>query len=278
LYLYSSLHSSWLYRLLQSPSLQAFLVSQSCFAFLHPKPSIRPQHIAIPRCFAFLSDRPIYQRTAFHLLREQLSLRRLDTAGHLTFYSPAVHPVCLVDLIMAGVQPAPPEMWQCHICFGGPYLYANTTRCTNIRSNNLPCGHDFCHQFCKKDREIPAPMTTLQSSIPGLRSTYYQPHPTLPKVPVGGSGRSADNRRVNGLDGGSNYARAGQASRNSPDPGSAYTRRSAPLNDNPGCRSRPSPRGYWMCCACKELNNPALAIGRCWSCQHPGPCTYCAFL
>jgi len=178
---------------------------------------------------------------------------------------------------MAGIQPpapATPEMWQCHVCFGGPYLYAITTRCTNIRSNNLPCQHAFC-EHCKKDREIPAPMTTTQSSIPGLGSTYYQPRLTLPEGLVGGSNRSANNCRVNARDSGSNHARAGQASRNNPDPGSAYTYRTAPLNHNPGCRSRPSPRGWWICGACRALNNPGLATGRCWNCPHAGPCGCC---
>jgi len=57
-----------------------------------------------------------------------------------------------------------PYFWQCHVCFGGPYLYANTTRCINIRSNELACSHDIC-EMCKRDKNIPAPLSTDQSLV-----------------------------------------------------------------------------------------------------------------
>jgi Fungal Zn(2)-Cys(6) binuclear cluster domain len=54
--------------------------------------------------------------------------------------------------------------WQCHVCKGGPYLYANTIRCTT-------CNHDFCHTLCKEDKNIPLPLTTVQS--PASTATPY---------------------------------------------------------------------------------------------------------
>jgi hypothetical protein len=33
--------------------------------------------------------------------------------------------------------------------------------------------------------------------------------------------------------------------------------------------------GWWSCCACSQLNDPYLGIGRCWNCPHSGPCSHC---
>jgi Fungal Zn(2)-Cys(6) binuclear cluster domain len=54
--------------------------------------------------------------------------------------------------------------WQCHVCNRGPYVYANTTRC-------MACNHDYCHELCKMDKNIPSPLTTVQS--PASTATPY---------------------------------------------------------------------------------------------------------
>ena len=182
---------------------------------------------------------------------------------------------------MAGTQPQTqgtlpnPTKWQCHVCNGGPHLWANTTRCTNIRSNNLPCNHDFCHTFCKKDNDIPPPLSSAQSSIPGPRSTSDRSRSTLPSTMVGNSTNVAAHSRTHRLDGGSAHPCAGSCLRKHRSLGYMSPRRVIPRNNDVQCRSRPSMSGWWKCCQCQNINNPALCAGKCTLCGHSGPGNHC---
>jgi hypothetical protein len=69
-------------------------------------------------------------------------------------------------------KPFPPTIWQYHVCFAGPHLYANTARCTYIGSNQLPCGHDFCFTHCRKDDEVPEPLLLLETYTRDFNSTF----------------------------------------------------------------------------------------------------------
>ncbi len=182
--------------------------------------------------------------------------------------------IYLVTAPMAGPPPNPVK-WQCHVCNGGPYLWANTTRCTNIMSNNLPCNHDFCHAHCKKDNDIPPPLSSPQSSIPGLRCTSNRSRSTLPATLLGNSNDVAAHSRTHGLGGGLAHPSAGNHLRKHRSSGCISPRRPVPRNNDAQCRSRPSMRGWWICCGCRNLNNPALCGGRCTVCGHPGPCPSC---
>ena len=181
---------------------------------------------------------------------------------------------------MAGVHPqaqatpVPPIRWQCHVCLGGPHLYANTTRCTNVRSNNHPCNHDFCHAHCKKDNDIPPPLTSTRSSPPGLGSGH-QAHSTLPP-PLTGRFRylgGYTNVHNHGTSSARQCSRRNSRNHISPEP--RQSRDSAIRTTDVLPRSRPSMTGWWECCHCRQLNNPGLRTGRCNLCAHPGPCVCC---
>lgn len=178
---------------------------------------------------------------------------------------------------MAGAQhqqQANPNKWQCHECHAGPYLYANTTRCTNIGSNNLPCNHDFCHARCKKDNDIPPPLSSTQSSSPGLHSAPNHSSSSRSLTLPSYTANFAVNNRIQHRGGGSTHARADSQSRNclsTP----RVTRDSAVRNNVAADQSRPPMAGWWKCCACAQWNNPSLTAGRCAFCQHGGPCPHC---
>lgn len=263
-----------------------FCIFRLLFAIFHSQPSTGPQHSAIP-----LTDSRL--NTQFAITRpclpcRQVSLHILDTHVRSVLVelcqrlsSSAFHLICLVAFTMAGTQPQaqatppPPNRWQCHVCHGGPHLYAITTRCTSIRSNNLPCNHDFCHDHCKKDNDIPPPLTTTQSSLPGLHATPKRSHSMLPTTLFGDSTNFARHSRMGRPDSSSTHPPAGKVSRKHHDSETFHTRRSAPRNNDAQCRSRPSMAGWWRCGFCSQMNNPALHTGRCWSCGHPGPCRCC---
>ncbi len=181
---------------------------------------------------------------------------------------------------MAGTQPqtqvTPPNpvKWQCHVCNGGPHLWANTTRCTNLRSDNRPCNHDFCHAHCKKDNDIPPPLSSAQSSIPGLRCTSNRSRSVLPATLLGNPTNVAAHSYTHRLDGGSARPCVGSRLRKHRSLEGMSTRRFTPRNNDAQCRSRPPMAGWWYCCRCSNLNNPDLCGGRC-ICGHTGPCERC---
>jgi hypothetical protein len=181
---------------------------------------------------------------------------------------------------MAAAQPqapAPPTRWQCHVCNAGPYLYANATRCTNIGSNNRPCNHDFCHDKCKKDHEIPPPLASADSSPRRLHATPDQFRSTSlvtrSRQFISPGSKSHRHRSLSG----SASPGAGRSVRKR-DTESVLSLRPSFRNDDVQCRSRPSMAGWWKCHLCTFLNNPDLACGRCTSCAHPGPCPSCTRL
>jgi hypothetical protein len=169
---------------------------------------------------------------------------------------------------MAGAQaqaqippnPPPPTNWQCDVCNAGPYLYKNTTRCS--------CNHDFNHACCKKDNDIPLPLTSPQSSLPGAGATRSKP-----KSQTGVNGAISVNHHHPVTTPPQKRPRQLHRSRSAPKP--TRTHQSLLPNNDVQCGSRPSMRGWWTCCQCNQMNNPDLATGRCWNCQHPGPCPGC---
>jgi hypothetical protein len=230
---------------------------------------------------SLLLDCSIHRHIPFHILPSSL-LSTHPVNNFLLWFFSFVTTILLSNQFhlsrpksMAGAQPRaqavppPPNKWQCHICHGGPHLYANTTRCTNIRSNNLPCNHDFCHTLCKKDNEIPPPLSSPQSSLPGLRIAPNPIRSDMPRTPLGCSANFASHEQRNRQNGPSAHPHAGNPCE------TAQTRRFALLKNKAGCRSRPSPAGWWRCCCCSHLNNPAFNTGRCSLCPHPGPCRWC---
>lgn len=166
----------------------------------------------------------------------------------------------------------PPNQWQCHVCHGGPYLYVNTTRCTNIGSNNRPCNHDFCRKQCKVDNDIPPPLSSAQFWPPAPHSAPRQGSPFL----RGALPRPSTNLTIHNDPGllrtgsGRSPVRLPFQSRRPP-----HTTRSHLCSNDVQCGSRPSMAGWWRCGRCRQMNNPALHTGRCWSCGHHGPCRCC---
>lgn len=187
----------------------------------------------------------------------------------------ATYYICHVANVMAGALPNPVR-WECHICNAGPYLYVNTTRCTNIRSNGLACDHDFCHEHCKKDNDIQPPLSSAQSSIPGLRSAPNQVRSTIPARWLRTSTNISKYNRQDRPDSGSTRLRVGGPSYNHNPPEATSTLRFANRHDDAQTTSRPSTAGWWRCGVCREANNPAMNTGRCWNCAHPGPCPCCS--
>jgi hypothetical protein len=76
---------------------------------------------------------------------------------------------------LSGRQIGHPEKWQCHLCKGGPHIYATTPSCTDVLSNRSQCGHQMCHD-CKIDGEIPP-----QSGSGAFRSR--ESHQIAPRQP-----------------------------------------------------------------------------------------------
>lgn len=168
-----------------------------------------------------------------------------------------------------------PYQWQCHVCHGGPYLYVNTTRCTNILSNNLPCNHDFCRAYCKTDNDIPSPLSFAQFQPAGLSSSSSREHSIFTTPALKSSGRLTSHKHIYCPDSGLVPPPAGWPFQSHHPPESRRSCR-LPLHSNDvQCGSRPSMAGWWRCGACREMNNPDLHTGRCWNCGHCGPCWCC---
>lgn len=172
-------------------------------------------------------------------------------------------------------QPNPtPTKWQCHICHAGPHTYALTTRCTNVGSDNLPCNHDYCSAHCKRDNDIPPHEPSTRSSPPGMGPTRsrirFGSSATFPRRSASTTSRNPIRRHGTGL------AQLDPHGTSRPRR-SAHACQSAPRHDLDVDlpRSRPSMAGWWRCHVCDQMNNPALATGRCWNCAHPGPCPAC---
>lgn len=159
----------------------------------------------------------------------------------LFVYTSASHTHYFLDLqrkFMATQPPPPPhEKWQCHLCDGGPYLYANTSSCTGVLRNGTQCGHGVCH-LCKKDNDIPPPISpgALRSPPTPAKTIYSTAMPRA--VPSMAPGTRRDGDR------------------------SKYHHHAMELN------ARPDATGWWICSSCDSLNNPELSCGRCTSCNH----------
>jgi hypothetical protein len=181
---------------------------------------------------------------------------------------------------MAGTQPqaqiaSTPTNWQCHKCNGGPHVYANTTRCTNITSNNHPCGHDFCHEFCRKDSEIRPPLSSADSSLPRLRSSRPQLGSTSPTMWLDSTTGLASHRHIHRAASSPASLQPDNLSQRPDYSQSAQRRQSTVYHHHSMSGSRPSMARWWKCGNCVHMNNSVLHTGRCWHCGHAGPCRCC---
>lgn len=131
-----------------------------------------------------------------------------------------------------------PVRWQCHECNTAPHLCAITIKCTGVLSNGLQCEHEMC-PHCKKDNDIPPPLSTGALRSPPIPATTIHLNTiprTVPSMAPGGNSRNRDRRKYHQL-----------------------ARRLS---------TRPSRRGWWVCCSCRFANNPALSPERCPDCSH----------
>ncbi len=269
-----------------SPAISSFLpASFSCrhsfpsifhtfhlfFAIFYSRLATGPQHSASPLQAVRLTTQLIKSLPSCLITNSSCVSRHIQVHPapvELSCHCPfsAILFIYLATAPMAATLPNPVK-WQCHVCNGGPHLWANTTRCTAVLSSNLPCNHDFCHALCKKDNDIPPPLTSPQSAIPGLHCNPNRSR--SPVTPLGNFDNAAAHSRTHRLDGGSAHPRAGSRLRKHRSQGCMKPRRSVPHNNNEAqCRSRPSMAGWWKCCRCTSMNNPALCGGRCTICGH----------
>jgi hypothetical protein len=131
-----------------------------------------------------------------------------------------------------------PEKWQCHLCHAGPYTCTITPACTEVLSDNRPCGHRMCPK-CKKDDAIPNPLGTAASRSFRTRAMTIDVS-AMPRTVPGMAPRGTKSARGRGL----------------------YHQPALRLS------SRPSMAGWWTCHGCKNMNNPELTDGRCTVCSH----------
>jgi hypothetical protein len=130
-----------------------------------------------------------------------------------------------------------PRIWQCHVCNTGPHTCATTPACTGVRPDNRQCGHIMCSR-CKKDNDIPNPLGTAASRSLRTRATMIDAN-AMPRTVPSMAPRGTKSARARSL-----YQPALRLS------------------------TRPPRTGWWICSACKNMNNPDLADGRCTSCGH----------
>lgn len=131
-----------------------------------------------------------------------------------------------------------PEKWQCHLCHAGPYTCTITPACTEVLSDNRPCGHRMCPK-CKKDNDIPNPLGTAASRSFRTRAMTIDVS-AMPRTVPGMAPRGTKIARGRGL----------------------YHQPALRLS------SRPSMAGWWKCSKCDSINNPRLSAGRCTICNH----------
>lgn len=141
-----------------------------------------------------------------------------------------------------------PNRWQCHICDGGPHLYATTTRCTNV-IDGRQCGHAMC-QHCKRDNDIPPPL--IPAPLTTRRAGFLS------------FGHGALDRQNNN----STTMTMTQSSNNH--------HRKRGYGGLPVFRhaSGPTMVRWWRCHHCSYTNNPDLCPERCAGCDHYR-CAHC---
>lgn len=137
-------------------------------------------------------------------------------------------------------QTPTPTLWQCHNCKdAGPIKYENQKICAT-------CGHRMC-KICKKDNDIPSPMGPASARVhssPLARGIFRGMHAQDPDIwPTAHLPRLAPTIANTNIRYRANHK----------------------LTSRP---SRPSPRGWWRCSECHNVNNPDLTAGRCSSCNH----------
>lgn len=138
-------------------------------------------------------------------------------------------------------QTPDPVNWECHVCANaGPINYTREKKCAT-------CGHSVCDK-CKKDNKIPPPnlSTTAARVHSSPTATARARHAQDPDIwPTSQVPRPRHH--------------VGTTNTN------ARSRSSLKLSSRP---HRPSPRGWWRCSECRNVNNPDLTSGRCTSCNH----------
>ena len=152
--------------------------------------------------------------------------------------------------------------WKCHECGAGPHSITTQTRCSGtVASTGRRCVHDVCLK-CPKNDAVPPPLTTKEDwdkTKDGIRADAGRSAVPLAGSVIAPPASGSPFGIVPYTDPRDNIGRARQAVHPSvllPDP---LRGRHLPTQDM---------RGWWKCCHCRHVNNPALAPQRCSICSH----------